>query len=177
MDLSAIARPYAKAAFEFAKQHKALALWSEQLKQLAKTIALPEVSQLLSNPAVGDLVVADAVLQAMAKALDKHVVNFVRVIAEARRMSVLPAISDHYEALLLIENQTVEASLKSAFPVSEAELTKIVKALEKRLGKQVKLSCEIDKSLIGGAVIHAGDWVMDGSLRGKLRRLSQELMR
>lgn len=174
--LAPIARPYAKAAFEYAKEQRALDTWSAQLKLLANTVTNAEVASLIRNPSLGEMVVADAILQVAAGKLDAHVVNFVRVLAAAHRLTLLPSISEAYEVLLLIEQKTVMATLVSAFPVSEAQQAKIAAALAKRLGREIKLSCQIDKNLIGGAIIHAGDWVLDGSLRGKLQRMSHELM-
>jgi F-type H+-transporting ATPase subunit delta len=175
-DFTFIARPYAKAAFEFAKSANALAVWSSQLSTLAAVIQDPAVANLLGSPKAGQMAVAEAILSGLAGKLDRHVGNFIRLLADMNRMKALPAISQSFETLLLAENKMVDATVTSVSPVDEDSQRKIAAALEKRLGRQVKLHCEIDKSLIGGVIIRAEDWVLDGSLRGKLTRLSQELM-
>jgi F-type H+-transporting ATPase subunit delta len=104
--------------------------------------------------------------------IDDQARNLVRVLAENRRLDVLPAIAALYERLRAEAEGAVEAELISAVPVKDAHRDKIAQALGRRLGREVKLTCTEDKSLLGGAVLRAGDLVIDGSVKGKLARLA-----
>lgn len=170
-----IARPYAKAVFALACEREKLAQWSEFLGIAAGIVSDGRVADLLNSPRVTSAELADLIIDLCADQADELAGNFVRVLAQYRRLDVLPEIVSLFEALRAEYENSVDVSLISALPVSQAQQDKIAAALRKRLGRDVRLHCEIDEGLIGGAVIRAGDLVIDGSLSGRLARLATEL--
>jgi F-type H+-transporting ATPase subunit delta len=170
-----IARPYAKAVFALACEQERLAEWSEVLGVAASVVSDQRVADLLNSPRVTSTELADLIIGLCADKADELAGNFIRVLAQYRRLNVLPEIVGLYEILRAEYENSVDVSLISAAPVSQAQQDKIATALRKRLGRDVRLHCEIDESLIGGAVIRARDLVIDGSLSGRLARLATEL--
>jgi F-type H+-transporting ATPase subunit delta len=170
-----IARPYAKAVFALACEQEKLAEWSAVLGVAASVVSDQRVADLLNSPRVTSTELADLIIGLCADKADELAGNFIRVLAQYRRLNVLPQIVGLYEILRAEYENSVDVSLISAAPVSQAQQDKIATALRKRLGRDVRLHCEIDESLIGGAVIRARDLVIDGSLSGRLARLATEL--
>jgi F-type H+-transporting ATPase subunit delta len=179
---SAIARPYAKAVFELAFEARALAKWSNLLAVGAAVAEDAAFARLLNSPHVtaaqlGDIVV-DVVGQTLSKdggGLDEQGKNLLRVIAENRRLGVLPQISAEYELMRAQAENTVDVSVTSAAALDESQLRTYADALKKRLKREVRLHPAVDASLLGGAILRANDLVIDGSLRGQLDRLRTEL--
>lgn len=173
-DLSTLARPYAKAAFEYAREHKALAAWGDCLAGLAAAAVHPEVQPLLGhNPRVTPEMLA-GLLADIVKA-DAAQRNFIRLLAQNRRLEALPAIAAGFEALRAEAENRISVELRTAVQVDDKLAGRIAKALKQRLGREVELQTAVDESLLGGAVIRAGDLVIDDSVRGKLERLAAEL--
>lgn len=173
-----LARPYAKAVFELAHGNKALDAWSKTLTLLAGFTGNHSVKVMLGDPQVPAGVRAEVFIELSAKAdhkLDQHGQNFVRLLAENRRLSLLPEISADYETLRAQAENFLEVELRAASPVDAAEQKRISEALHKKLGRRITLKYVEDKSLIGGAVLRAGDFVIDGSVHGKLARLAAAL--
>ncbi len=170
-----VARPYAKAVFALACEQDKLAHWSETLGVAAGVVSDQRVAALLNSPRVTSAELAELIIGLCADKSDEMVGNFIRVLAQYRRLNVLPEIVNLFEALRTEYENSVDVSLISAAPVSQGQQDKIASALRKRLGRDVRLHCEIDESLIGGAVIRARDLVIDGSLSGRLARLATEL--
>lgn len=173
-DFSTIARPYARAAFEYAREHKALAGWSENLRVLAAAAEHDEVQPLLgNNPKVTPAMLVE-LFTGLVK-LDEAQRNFVRLLAARRRLRALPAIAAEFAALRAAAESRVDVELRAATEVEKGLADKIAAALKQRLGRDVALQTVVDESLLGGAVIRAGDLVIDDSVRGKLDRLAAEL--
>ena len=172
-ELTTVARPYAKAAFDFALEQGALDKWAEMLS-FAAAVAQDETiaSFLSSSSTVGK---TTEVLGVCGDELDDNAKNFVKVLAENERLPVLPAVSELYQTLRAEHDKEVTVDVKSAVKLLKAQQTALSKALEKRLQRKIKLNCSVDKSIIGGLVIEAGDTVIDGTLRGKLDRLAYAL--
>jgi F-type H+-transporting ATPase subunit delta len=169
-----LARPYAKAAFEAARDSNALANWSQMLAAAASTVADGRVVKLLSSPRVqpSDLVE----LIAEASGADEHGRNFLNTLAQNRRLGVLPEVAAIYEELRAeIENVT-DVHVTSAVQLDESQRRRLAAALKKRLKREVRLHCAVDAALIGGAVVRAGDFVIDGSLKARLERLASQIM-
>lgn len=174
-----LARPWAKAVYELAHARHELEKWGALLDLLAKLTANREVQVMLADPRVPVAARADAMLALCARAgrkPDDRERNFVRLLADYRRLPVLPEIAAEYAALREQAERLVEVEMRAAAPVDEGEQAGIRAALEKKLGRHVKLTCITDKSLIGGAVLRAGDLVIDGSVRGKLGRLASAII-
>jgi F-type H+-transporting ATPase subunit delta len=170
-----IARPYAKAAFEYARAANALAAWSQGLKVAAEIAADPRVAQLINDPRWTAANLAALIIDVAGPKLDAAMQNFVRVLAENHRLVLLPEIAAHYEAARAQVENTVDVAVISAVALDAAQAEKLKQALNTRLRRQVRMQNSVDASLLGGAVIRAGDLVIDGSLKGRLDRLGTEL--
>lgn len=167
-----LARPYARAAFSMAQDENALARWSDALGFAAQVAADPRAAMLLLNP---QLTHAEAVSLLSVDGAGESFSRFLALLAENRRLAQLPEISGLYEELKAEAERVVKATVTSAAELPAGELDVLKAALKKRFGREVELSTAIDASLIGGAVIDAGDVVIDGSLKGKLSRLQAAL--
>jgi len=170
-----VARPYAQAAFLFASGHNALKEWSDMLALLAAVAADPAMRELIDNPRVTEKQLSDLVIGIGGERLNEKCANFVRVLAENRRLALLPDITALFEIQRRAAEGRVQAELTTAYPATEAQQAQIIESLRRRLGREIELSCKTDAALLGGAIIRAGDLVIDGSVRGKLERLGTAL--
>ena len=173
-ELSTIARPYTKAAFQTAVEQKALDKWSEMLALAAQATQDEQVAKLLSNPALGTDQKAELILD-ICSDLSEQAQNFVKVLAENNRLLVLPEISKLFDRFKAEQQKSVDIDVTSAFKMTKEQQTKLAQALGKKLEREVNISSSIDKSLIGGLLIKTEDLVIDGSIRGKLAKLSEAL--
>ena len=167
-----LARPYARAAFAIARDGNALPAWSDALALAARVAADPQVGALLGNP---KLTHVDAVTLLGPEGGNELFANFIGLLFENSRLSLLPEIAGLYDELRFEAERVVKAKVTSAAALPAAELDTIKAALAKRFGRAVEIETAVDESLIGGAVIDAGDVVIDGSLKGKLERLQTAL--
>jgi F-type H+-transporting ATPase subunit delta len=167
-----LARPYARAAHAIARDANAAAQWSDALAFAARVAADPRVQALLGHPHLGR---ADAVALLSPEPASDAFGNFLALLADNRRLPLLPEIAGLFEELRADAERIVKAKVTSATALQAAELDGIKAALKRRFGREVELQTAVDESLIGGAVIDAGDVVIDGSLRSKLARLQTAL--
>ena len=174
-DKNTLARPYAKAAFEYALSEGKLADWSAMLGLVAEAASNKEVAGLLLNPSLGSDAKAELLLDICKAKIDDQSRNFIKLLSEKSRLPLIPVIAEIYEAFKAEQEKSVEAQVVSAFELSAEQQQLLVDALRKRLNREVTLKVEIDKRLIGGVVIRTGDLVIDGSLRGKLAKLAESL--
>ena len=174
-DKSTIARPYAKAAFEEARDHGRLGPWSEALRTAAAVVRDSRVEALLGNPRVTPEELATLVIEIAGPQLDEEGRNFVRTLAGNRRLPLLPEIAALFDELKSEAEGVVDVTVTSAAPLDDSQRGKLAAALQRRLGRSVHLQCATDPTLIGGAVLRAGDLVIDGSLRGRLERIAYAL--
>jgi F-type H+-transporting ATPase subunit delta len=174
-ELSTIARPYTKAAFQTALEQKALDKWSEMLALAAQATQDKQLSQLLDNPALGSDQKAGLILDICADQLDEQGRNFITILAKNRRLAVLPEISALFDRLKAEQQKSVDIQVTSAFKLTKQQQTKLAQALGKKLDREINISSSIDKSLIGGLVIRSNDLVIDGSVRGKLNKLAESM--
>lgn len=174
-ELSTLARPYAKAAFEYADQAGELSSWSEQLALAAAVSAKVKVGKVLGNPALTSKQQAQIFLDVCGDALAIKVKNFVRVLAENKRLALLPQISLLFDLFKSNREKSVDVEVATAFELDATLLDTLAKALGKKLERDVKLSTVIDKNLLGGVVVRAADTVIDGSVRGRLNKLAEAL--
>jgi F-type H+-transporting ATPase subunit delta len=170
-----IARPYALAAFQYAAAHQALPNWSAMLELLAGIAGDPEMAELLDSPQLTETQIADLFISIGGESLDDKCANFIRLLAENRRLGLLPEIAALYEIERRAAEKTIRAEFITTYPATEAQKSEVSAALRKRLGREIELECTTDASLLGGAIIRAGDLVIDGSVRGKLERLAGTL--
>ena len=169
------ARPYAQAAFDEAQKLNALKAWSEMLLSLAEAVNHPDVRAVVTNPRVAKSQVEGLVEALIGKDASLQQRNFVRILADNQRLLVLPEIAGLFETLKAEAEKTVNVVVDSAFELSAAQQDKIVSSLKKRLGREIKLVCQINKELLGGIVIRAGDKVIDGSARTRLGEMANAL--
>jgi len=178
-ELRTLARPYAEAIFELAQAGDSLPAWSEALDTVAAIVSNEDVAALVGNPGVDDRQLAEAIVAIAGEALSgvggDQAENLVRLLAENRRLRLAPEIAAQYAALRAEAENRVDVEVRTAAELGDTQREALASALEKRLARQVSLSCTIDEALIGGAVIRAGDLVIDGSVRAQLARLSQSL--
>lgn len=174
---STIARPYAQAAFDIAQQAGDLKSWSDMLQLLAVVASDALMQDMISNPAIETSKVVDVMAGVAGDNLNETGKNFLNVLAENKRLNVLPEIAELYEQHRAEAEKTVEAEITSAFPLSDAQKQQLIEALKKRLGREVSLVAKTDESIIGGAIVRAGDLVIDGSVSSQLNKLSNSLMR
>jgi len=174
-DKTTIARPYARAAFAEAQAHKNLAAWSESLSRAAAVVQDERVQNLLGNPAVTNTELAKFVIDLAGAQLDEQGRNFVQTLAENRRLAYLPEISTLFNELKDDAEGVVDVTVTSAAPLADGQRDTLASALQRRLKRQVRLHCQTDPSLLGGAVLRAGDLVIDGSVRARLDRIAYEL--
>ena len=170
-----IARPYAKAAFEYAREAKRFAEWSRGLATVAAVAADSRVSELSRNPSLTAAELAGLVNDVAGANLDAGMQNFVRVLAENHRLLLLPEIAAQYEELRAAVENTVDVEVISAVNLSAAQSESLRQALNARLKRQVRMQNSVDSALLGGAIVRAGDLVIDGSLKGRWERLATEL--
>jgi F-type H+-transporting ATPase subunit delta len=170
-----IARPYAKAAFEYARAAKAFAEWSQGLRAAAEIIADPRLAALTKDPQWSQADLISIITDVAGDKLNPAMQNFVRVLAENHRLLLLPEIAAHYEQLRSQVENTVDVEVISAIALNDAQQDKLAAALSTRLKRKVRMQNSVDASLLGGAVLRAGDLVIDGSLKGRLQRLATEL--
>jgi F-type H+-transporting ATPase subunit delta len=170
-DTATIARPYARAAFHYARGDNALAAWSDLLAKVSATLADERVERLIGNPHVRTPELVEFLLDVAGATANANARNFLRLLADNRRLGALPQIAAQYEVLRAEVENTVDVTVTSALPLSAEQSAKLSAALAKRLKRAVRLHAEIDPALIGGAVVRAGDFVVDGSLRGRVERL------
>jgi F-type H+-transporting ATPase subunit delta len=174
-DRLTIARPYARAAFEEASARKALGTWSEALRAGAQVVRDPRVEELLGNPRVSAEELAQLVSGIAGPKLGAEGGNFVRTLAENHRLAYLPEISALFDSFKDEAEGVADVTVTSAAELNDAQRQKISAALQKRLKREVRLHCTVDPSLIGGAILRAGDLVIDGSLRTRLDRITYDL--
>ena len=170
-DSATIARPYARAAFDYARGENALAAWGDVLKASSAALGDERVAALVGNPHVRSAELVTFLLGLVGAADNAHVRNFVHLLADNGRLELLPQIAEQYEALRADVENTVDVTVTSAMPLTAEQSAKLSAALAKRLKRTVRLQQEVDPKLIGGAIVRAGDFVVDGSLRGRVERL------
>jgi F-type H+-transporting ATPase subunit delta len=173
-EANTIARPYAQAAFEVAQKQTDLKSWSAVLQTLSDLLANAEVKAVVSSPRVKHSQVEGLMLELAGK-LNKEQSNFVRVLAQSGRLAVVAEIATMFEALRAEAEKSAQVTVSSAFALNDEQQQKIAAALKVRLGRDIKLSCNVDKALLGGILIRMGDKVIDGSASTRLAELAYAL--
>jgi F-type H+-transporting ATPase subunit delta len=174
-ELTTLVRPYARAAFEFAQQNDKLAEWSAMLALAADVAGDAEMQRVLGHPVLTDEQKAAAVIDVCEGKLSDQGRNFIAILAENKRLTLLPEISAMFETLRAQLERSVDVELTSPFELNQEQQDQLTKALTRKLDRQVKFTAMVDQSLIGGVVIRAGDMVIDASVRGKLMKLAEAI--
>ena len=170
-----IARPYAQAAFEEAQKQSNLKGWAATLVSIAEAVNLPEVRAVITSPRVVKKQLESLMTALLGTQANAQQHNFVRVVADNQRLLILPEIAAIFENLRAEAEKTTNVVVETAFELTEAQKNKIVNSLKKRMNREIKLVCNINKALLGGVVIRAGDKVIDGSARTRLGEMANAL--
>jgi len=174
-ELSTLARPYAKAAFEYAREHGALAQWSEQLTVAALVATDAGMDAVLGNPSLTSEQQARIMIDVCGDALGAQAQNFISILASNKRLDLLPEILSRFELFKANQEKSIDVEVISAFDLADAMAQKLADVLGKKLEREVKVSTSTDNDLLGGVLIRAGDLVIDGSVRGRLNKLAEAL--
>jgi F-type H+-transporting ATPase subunit delta len=175
-DLSTLARPYAKAAFELARDSKRFKEWGETLDALATVVKSPELAGFIGHPALLKADLAEVLSKAVGSALGTEGTSLVRLLVENNRLKAAPNIAEQFEAMRAEAESRVDVEITSAAAIPPAQQAKLADAVSKRLSRDVVVSWKTDESLVAGAVIRAGDLVIDGSVKGELDKLRTALV-
>jgi len=170
-ELITIARPYAVAAFEAAKEGNALAEWSEQLTNLAAIASDEAMKDYLNQPSVTANDVCDLMVEIMGSNLTSEGKNLLTVLAENKRLNALSKIAEHFQQLKADEEKRVLATVISARKPTVEQKKKLSAALNAKFDAEVEVSYEEDPTLIAGIRIRGGDWAIDGSALSQLNKL------
>ena len=169
MSSETLARPYARAIFEHSEG------WLEELKQVVNVIDQPNVTKLIDSPKLAYKEKAEIFIGLFQGEIQKKTTNFLRVLGEAKRLSLLPDILQEYQQLLAKKNKQKNVLITSAFKLNQSQEEEITEHLKKRYGENLTTKVEIDKNLIGGMTIKSGDEVIDLSTKGKLLKLKKQI--
>jgi len=174
-ELSTLARPYAKAAFEFAVDASDLQGWASCLATSAAVTQHAAVVKLLRSPSSTLIQQAATIIDLCGDDLNATGQNFITILSENRRLTLLPQISHQFEVMKANREKAVDVDVAAAQPLDAQQQQMLSDALSNKLQRKVNMQVSLDKSLLGGAVIRAGDTVIDGSIRGRLTKLAESL--
>ena len=174
-EATTIARPYAEAIFAHADEKDNLELWHETLTFLSSVIEDEAFSELVGNPLIDQQAMSELLLEVAGGRVTEEGGNLIRLLVQNRRLYVLPEIKALFEELKADKEKVMAVHVTSAYVLKPAQEKLIADALKAKLGRDVTITSEKDAELIGGIHIRAGDMVIDGSVRGKLQQLSNEL--
>lgn len=176
-DIASIARPYAKALYELAQETASYDAWAAAVSHLAAVASDDDFSALVNDPRVEPSKITELLIDVSREHLPAGGENFVRLLVANDRLAALPDIEQQYADLVDKAQALVNAEVITAMPLSESQSAALQSALEKRLGLKVSLQETVDAALVGGAVIKAGDLVIDGSAKGRIEKLTTALLR
>lgn len=174
-ELNTVARPYTKAAFEHAVDKGNLDQWSEMLTTAAAVSQHETMTLVLGNPGLTSEQKAQAMISVCEEQMDDSAQNFIVLLAENQRLALLPKISEQFEQLKASQQKSVDVNVTTAFDLGEQQQQKLTQALSSKLGREVSLTTEIDKSIIGGVIVRTEDMVIDGSIRARLAKLAEAM--
>ena len=169
-----VARPYAKAAFEFGLAANNLGAWSAFLNEASAVVQHERVERYLNAPTVTSEQKAEGFASLLSDINDAQK-NFVIILADNKRLEALPQVAELFSLFKDAYEKTIDVDIKTAFALDDTDLANLRESLEKNLNRKVELNSEVDKSLLGGVLIHAGDSVIDASMKGRLEQLEEAL--
>ncbi len=174
-ELITLARPYAKAAFEYALARKELQVWSDMLALAAAVARMDNMVKVMASPGLSSLQKGEEFTRVCGDQLTEKGQNFIKSLAANHRLQLLPEIQQLFEAYKSQQEKSIEVEVSTAFELSPELQTKLAKSLSARLNREVNMRSSVDKSLLGGAIIRTGDTVIDGSVRGRLAKLAEAM--
>jgi F-type H+-transporting ATPase subunit delta len=174
-ELTTLARPYAKAAFEYALNAKNLSSWLNALSVCAAVAQQDQVKRALGVSGLSATQKAALLVQVCGEQMDEQQKNFIRTLAHNKRLGLLPFVTELFAKMKEQHEKTIDVKVTAAYELSADVINKLAQALSAKLDRKVSVKGSVDKSLLGGAVIHTGDLVIDGSVRGRLAKLAEVL--
>lgn len=174
-ELTTIARPYAKAAFQYACEASDLAAWGKQLATAAGASRYGVMQKHIATPSLSAQQQAQLLIDACGDELSSPVRNFIVLLAQNKRLSLLPEINQQFDALKTAQEQAVDVELTTAIALDDESQTKLADALSSKLARKVNIQTTVDQRLLAGVIIKAGDLVIDGSMRGRLEKLAKAI--
>jgi len=172
-EVSTVARPYAKAAFEYAQEKGALTQWSDMLAMASAVAANSDMKKVFDSPSLTSEQKAAIFVDVCGAEFGSDAKNLVSSLAEHKRLAALPMIAEMFEELKAAKDQAVDVMVTSAFEMTAEQQSKLTETLKNKWQKDVSIETEVDSSLIGGVIIRAGDVVIDSSVRGKLAKIAE----
>lgn len=173
-ELATVARPYAEALFRVAQAGN-LSAWSEVVSEMAQAAAHPDVKSLAQNPNVSDQQVADIFARLLKSPVTNEVTNFIALLVKNDRVALMPEIGAQFAALKNAFEGAADAVITSAFEMDQGQVQSLVAVLEKKFGRKLNPTVQVDASLIGGVRVVVGDEVFDTSVRAKLQQMQVAL--
>ena len=174
-ELATIARPYAAAVFKRAKETHATAKWSQSLAFMSAVLKNEDISVVIDNPKVSKQRLSALMLDICQEHVNQENENFLKLLVLNNRLGLLPSIAELFEAYKAEDEGYVDVEVYTAYALSKDAKQDVTTTLEKTLGKKIHMNVTVDKSLIGGILVRAGDRVIDGSIRGRLQQLAKRL--
>jgi F-type H+-transporting ATPase subunit delta len=174
-ELSTLARPYAKAAFEVALADNKLSFWLNALEVSAAVGEQEQVKKALSSSDLISAQKATVFIQVCGEHMDEKVKNFIHILASNKRLALLPYIKEQFATMKAQQEKSIDVEVTAAYELSADLINKLAQALSAKLNRSVSVLSSVDKSLLGGAIIHTGDMVIDGSIRGRLAKLAEAM--
>lgn len=174
-ELSTLARPYAEALFDLAKETQAFETWSQSLAFLTALVQEPHMERIIANPRIDKATLTRLLLDICEEHTTPEVNNLIKLLVENHRLPVIPHIATQFEELKTQHQGQVKVQIISSYPVNAQQQKEVETVLEKRLGKAVDINIILDETLVGGWIIRAGDEVVDLSIKGRLEQLATEL--
>ncbi|MEE9356002.1 MAG: F0F1 ATP synthase subunit delta [Methylococcaceae bacterium] len=175
LELRTLARPYAEAVFKRSKETSSAAEWSEMLRFLASLVKNEQLLSIIENPRISNEKLQSLLIDICAEHISKEGENFIRLLLQNNRLKLIPYVQTLFEEFRADDEGYLEVTVQSAFSLDAQQVKKLSTKLKNVLEKEVRLNVEIDKSLIGGILVRAGDRVIDGSVKGQLQQLAKIL--
>ena len=169
MSLSTTARPYAQALFDHSEG------WTEDLEQIVSAMSDAAVGLLIASPDKAYKEKTEIFVNLFDGEVQQKTINFLKVLGEAKRLSLLPNINTEYKKLLAERDSSSELTITSAYELTKEQVDSIIKGLKKRYGENVNVKSEVDLTLIGGFSVKCGDEVIDHSIKGRLDKLINQI--
>jgi F-type H+-transporting ATPase subunit delta len=176
-EFATLARPYAEAVFDLAVEANNFDEWSDNLNFLATVIEDPTMAPVIANPQVNKNTLASLLLDVCKEQFSEAANNLLKILVDNNRLLAIPQLAVQYEQLKAQHQGYLNVEIASPYPINTEQQQELETALQKRLGKAVDISMTVDKSLLGGCLIRAGDKVIDASIKGRLQQLAAELRR
>jgi len=169
LSLSTTARPYAQALFDHSEG------WTEDLEQIVSAMSDAAVGLLIASPDKAYKEKTEIFVNLFDGEVQQKTINFLKVLGEAKRLSLLPIINTEYKKLLAERDSSSELTITSAYELTKEQVDSIIKGLKKRYGENVNVKSEVDLTLIGGFSVKCGDEVIDHSIKGRLDKLINQI--